>query len=659
MQVRVSRAPRGAALVLLVASAGALAQQPAAQAPAVPQRNAAETPAASRDAAGERIIVTGTAVPVALREVGSAVTVIDREAIERRNAAYLQDILREVPGVAVNQAGSFGQLAQVRIRGAEADHTLVLVDGIEVSAMGQGEFDFSSLMAANIERVEVLRGPQSGLYGSNALAGVINVITRGGEGPLLDAAVEGGSFGTIMGRGAMTLGNRETFLAASGAVRSTTGISAAEAGEEADGDHNITAYLRGGYAIAPFARLDGSFRFVDKDTETDAFDFSGGPLQGLTIDDDSFSATQEVSGGLALTLTPTQNIETVFTGAYAEAELFGGNGDTASFGSRGDRLKLGGRLSLIFDTGAELNHGLAAFADYERETYRNTFPFDPTQVPEQRRSLLGLGAEYRLALFDSLFLKAALRHDENSRFQDATTYSLTGSWVIASTGSRLHASYGKGATNPTFSEQFGFTPGQFVGNPDLLPEEAKSWDIGVEQRFGDAVLVDMTYFSSKLSDEIIALFPTVVNDRGESDRKGVELGARVDLGWVDLGGTYTWLGASDPDGTREVRRPEHQASLDASAEFGPARRGKVNVGVIYNGKMLDTDFREYFTNGFVSKKTALKPFFVVHAAATYRILEQLELFGRVENLLDEEYQEVISYGTPRLSAYGGIRLILP
>jgi vitamin B12 transporter len=561
--------------------------------------------------------------------------------------------------VAVNQAGSFGQLAQVRIRGAEADHTLVLVDGIEVSAIGQGEFDFSSLMAANIERVEVLRGPQSGLYGSNALAGVINVITRGGEGPLLDAAVEGGSFGTIMGRGAMTLGNRETFLAASGAVRSTRGISAAEVGEEPDGDRNITAYLRGGYAIAPFARLDGSFRFVDKDTETDAFDFSGGPLQGRAIDDDSFSDTQEVSGSLALTLTPTQNVETVFTGAYAEAELVGGNGDTASFGSRGDRLKLGGRLSLIFDTGAELGHALTAFADYERETYRNTFPFDPTQAPEQRRAMRGLGAEYRLALFERLFLKAALRHDDSSRFADARTYSLTGSWVIGSTGSRVHASYGKGVTNPTFSEQFGFNPGQFVGNPALLPEEAKGWDIGVEQRFGDAVLVDVTYFSSKLTDEIIALFPTVVNDRGESDRKGVELAARVDLGWLDLGGTYTWLDAADPNGTREVRRPEHQASFDASADFGSEQRGNLNFGVIYNGQMLDTDFRDYFANGFVSQKTALEEFFVLRAAATYRILDQLELFGRVENLLDEEYQEVISYATPGLSAYGGVRVILP
>ena len=606
----------------------------------------------------ERIFVTATASPAQVETIGSALTVIDGAAIERSRAAYLHDLLRGLPGLAVVQTGSFGSPAQVRIRGAEGNHTLVLVNGIEVSSIGQSEFDFGTLLAASIDRVEVLRGPQSGLYGSNALGGVINVITRGGEGPLLDAAIEAGSYETIMARGAMTLGDRERFLAASGVLRSTGGFSSARAGDEPDGDRNLTAYLRGGTPIGPALRLDGSLRLVDRHGEADAFDFSGGPQQGLPIDDDSFSDTQELSGGLALRIAPTEAVSALLSAAYNRFEMAGGNGDVGAYGNTGDRLKVGGRLSLSFTTGG-LRHALTAFTDYEREEYRNTFPTSPDQAAEQAREILGLGAEYRLDLFDTLFLKAALRHDENSRFQDATTYGLTASWVIGGGGTRLHASYGKGVTNPTFTEQFGFFPGQFIGNPDLLPEHATGFDIGLEQRLGTAVLLDVTYFSSTLEDEIVDRFPTVVNDVGRSEREGVELAARLDLGAIDLGAAYTYLAASDPDGTPEVQRPEHQASLDAAAAFGPQRRGTVSLGAFYNGGMVDNDFRNYFTNGFVAEKTRLAGHLVARLAGSYRIGQRLELFGRVENLFDEEYEEVIGYGTPGLSAYGGLRVTIP
>jgi vitamin B12 transporter len=605
------------------------------------------------------ILVTGSAIPVARTKIGSALTVIERERIERREGASLHDILREVPGLAVSQAGSFGGLAQVRIRGAEGNHTLVLVDGIEVSAVGTSEFDFSSLLAANVERVEVLRGPQSGLYGSNALAGVINVITRGGDGPLLDAAGEAGSFGTVLARGALTLGRRESFLTASSAVRFTNGFSSARNGSEDDGDRTVTAYLRGAHRLSRIVRIEGSLRFVDKDSATDGFDFSGGPLQGLAVDDESYSDTRQVSGGLAVTLTPTRNIEAVLSGSYSDYELVGGFDDLAGFGDIGDRLKLGGRLTLSFDTGQALGHGLTVFVDSERETYRNTFPVDPTQVSAQSRDLLGVGAEYRLDLWDRVFLKAALRHDDNSRFADATTYSLTGAWAIAGTATRLHASYGKGVANPTFTEQFGFIPGQFVGNRALRPETAEGFDLGVEQRLGPAVLLDLTYFESRLEDEIVGRFPTVVNEAGTSERRGVEVSARADLGWLDVSGAYTWLKANDVDGTREVLRPEHQASLSASARFGPGERGRLDLGAFYNGGMFDTDYRDYFNNGFVAGKALLDAHLVARLAGSYRLTEMLELFGRVENLFDARYEEALGYATPGLSAYGGLRVIIP
>src|SRR5690606_26071918 len=247
------------ATLMLAISPPALAQAPVSQ-PADMD---------SDDSEHVLIVVTGTATPVEYEKIGNAMTIIGGEAIEARGTAYLQDVLREVPGVAVNQGGSFGSQTQVRIRGAEGNHVLVLVDGIEVSAIGSGEFDFSSLLANNIDRVEVLRGPQSGLYGSNALAGVINVITRGGDAPAFDAAIEYGSFDSRLARAGVTLGDRETFLSASGIYRETDGFSSAANGTEADGDRNLTLYLRGGARLDDRARLDATLRIVDKHTDTD------------------------------------------------------------------------------------------------------------------------------------------------------------------------------------------------------------------------------------------------------------------------------------------------------------------------------------------------------------------------------------------------------
>jgi vitamin B12 transporter len=642
--------------LLLTTSTAALAQDPVAQAG---ETETDEVQVEHSNGTANTIVVTGSAVPVEQQKIGNTLTVIDGSAIETKRTAYLQDILREVPGVAVNQGGSFGALTQVRIRGAEGNHVLVLIDGIEVAAAGSGEFDFSSLLASNIERVEVLRGPQSGLYGSNALAGVINVITKGGDGPAFDAEAEYGTFDSKFGRAGVTLGDRATYISANAMYRQTDGFSNAEIGTEDDGDENLTLYLRGGARLADMARLDGSLRFVDKETQTDGFDFSGGPLQGLAVDDDSYSNTQDWSGGLALTLEPVERWENVFSVAYSNGESVGGSRGADTFGSEGDRLNLAARSTYSFgDT--EFMHHVTGFIEHEKEGYRNTFPFDPSQDLRLERGMLGYGAEYRLDIAQTVFLRAAIRHDDNDAFDDATTFSLAGSWVIPPSGTRVHASYGTGVTNPTFLEQFGFVPGQFVGNPNLAPEKAKGFDVGVEQRlFDDKLLLDATYFNSTLQDEIVSVFPSVENDIGESDREGVELSARVNLGWLSFGGSYTYLNADDPDGTEEVRRPTNQGSFDVTGHVGPQDRASFSAGLIYNGRMLDNDFRDYFNNGFVAEKTPLDAYTVVRLAAGYKVTDTLELFGRLENVFDDEYEELISNATPGRAVYAGVRFVVP
>ncbi|MFC3100453.1 TonB-dependent receptor plug domain-containing protein [Altererythrobacter lauratis] len=618
----------------------------------------AAIPAAAQNAPPEQepIVVTGSALPVPAPRIGSSLTVIGNADITRRGDTDVIDLLRAVPGLAVSQPGGVGQLAQVRIRGAEGNHTLVLIDGIEVAPVGNGEFDFSTLLTGAIDRIEVLRGPQGGLYGSNALGGVINIVTRGGDGPAFAAAMEAGSFGTVMGHAATAIGNRETFLAATAQYRRTDGISAAAIGTERDGDRNASLNLRGGAALATGVRLDAMLRAVDKRTQTDGFDFSGGPLQGLAVDDESYSDTRDIAAGATLALAPMEGWDAALSASYSFGRLTGGADGADFFGDRGARLRISARSGYAFaSSGGDAVHRITVFADYETERYRNTFPFAPEQIPVQRRSMAGLGAEYRVDLFDQVFLRASARHDDNEDFADATTVALTAAWQLPGTGTRLHSSFGTGVTNPTFTEQFGFNPGTFVGNPDLRPEKARGFDFGVEQRVADWLLVDATWFTATLRDEIVSLFPTVVNDAGRSRRHGVEVSGRMDLGWFGLAGSFTRLSARDPDGTREVRRPRHQASLDAHAQIGA---GRIAVGAVYNGRMLDTDFRDFFVD-FAATKTPLDRLVLLRLAGSLRVSDRLEVTARVENLLDETYQQAISYGAPGRAAYAGLRVVIP
>jgi len=647
-------------LLLVWASSAALALVPGEQSRKPDAETHARIEGTDAELDSGPIVVTGTATPVEREKIGNTLTVIEGETIETRHTAYLQDVLREMPGLAVNQSGSFGALTQVRIRGAEGNHVLVLVDGIDASAAGSGEFDFSSMLANNIDRVEVLRGPQSGLYGSNALAGVINVITKGGNASLLDTSVEHGTFDSIFARAGVSMGDRDTFLSANAIYRETSGFSSAAIGTEDDGDRNVTLYLRGGAKLADIARVDGSLRYVDKQTETDGFDFSGGPLQGVAVDDDSYTNTQLSSGGLALTVEPIERWESVFSAAYSNDDAVGGSLGADIFGSEGDRLTLAARSTIGFGASADAAHHVTVFVEREEEGYRNTFPFDPSQDPRLERDMLGYGAEYRLDLADTVFLRVAVRHDDNDAFEDATTFSLAGSWVNAPSGTRLRASYGTGVTNPTFFEQFGFVPGQFVGNPDLTPEKAEGFDFGAEQRlFEDKVLLDVTYFHATLEDEILNAFPSVTNDIGESDRQGVEFTARINLGAISFGGSYTYLDASDPDGTDEVQRPQNQASFDVTGRFGQEDRTSFSAGLIYNGDKLDSDYRNYYNNGFVAEQTPLGGYMLFRLSATHKLTDELEVFGRLENAFDEAYEETISYGTPGRAFYAGLRFVLP
>ncbi|HEV7691646.1 MAG TPA: TonB-dependent receptor [Hyphomonadaceae bacterium] len=660
--------------------AGASLAAPAFAQSAVP-------PATAEDA--EAIIVTGSALPVEQDKVGYSLTVVSSELIEDQGYSYVPDVLRQVPGLAVNQAGSPGSLTQVRIRGAEGNHTLVLLDGVDVSSADQGETDLSTLLSGDIDRIEVLRGPQSGLYGSNALAGVINLITRRKiDGDYVNFDVEGGeqnTFGLLASAG---FGNGEDYASTGFQVRTSDGydVSASTTAQgvptvglggvsgDKEGNEIATLYLRGGKAFGDTFRIDGFARYLDKHTEMDGQAFND-PIPGRTYDDattlDLKSYLLAGSGTLSLM---DGRWETIASASLTRDER---RGDLTSFpfflpgvtptpadlavpldpnGADATRAKIALQSTYEFGADGFVSY-VTGFAENKQETFKNACPgfCSPEQRPKQTRELTGVGVQYRAEILSQFYLFATARHDANDSFDDADTYSVAASWVVPNTGTRPHASIGTGVTNPTFTEQFGFDPGSFVGNPNLVPEEATGWDAGIEQTlFDNRLIADLTYFQSTLEHEIFTAFgpppnflSTSQNRAADSDRSGLELSVRYnptdDIGFI---GSWTNLDATEPAGI-ETRRPENQGSLDATwrVNGGPMQ---LNLGVTYNGEQVDTDFGTFL-------RTAQDPYTLVRLGLSYQLTDGVEIYGRVENLTDERYEEVIGFlGSPR-AAYIGLR----
>ena len=603
----------------------------------------------------DEITVVASRLPVQSYASGRAVTVLDREQISELGYRYAVDLLQFVPGVSVNRAGGYGGVAQVRIRGAEANHSVVLIDGIDVSAAVTGEFDFSSLLSADIERIEVLRGPQSGVFGSNALGGVISVTTRRPQtGFESDMSIEVGDDRLREGSISVSGGSTQVL----GRLNYTQRRSKFDLSEddtlaqEKDQDDNQT--LSGRLLISPGETfsLAISGRYVSKDTDTEGFDFSGGPLQGLAVDDESRSKTNDWSLGAVGTMRLAQDRSlTRLSVSQSESKL-----DAFFFGNQSEReqWRLDSRWQWQM---ASQNQATTGFIEQEKESFRNLYPFDASQRAKQTRKLVGFGVEHRLDVGEHWYINGVLRRDENDDFSDITTYALDGSYRV-SANTRVHMSYGKGVTNPTFFEQFGSVPDRFEGNAALKPESSQGWDVGVEHQWQDGVwFADLTYFKADLEDEIISVFPSVANSPGTSQRQGVEFTTRFqpNVSTV-LNLSYTYTDASQP-GAKEVRRPKHSGAASFAYRFA-ADRAQFTANVTFDGKMYDQDFRNFFNNGFVSEQVALDSVMLVSLGLDFSINAAWQVHVRVENLFDERYQEVLSYRAPGRAVAAGVRLTL-
>ena len=590
---------------------------------------------------------------VRLEDYAGSLSIITDDDMDARQVRDVVDVLRDVPGVAVSSVA--GQ-TQLRLRGSEANHVLVLVDGIEVSDPFAGEFDAGTLQAEIGSRIEVLRGPQSALYGSDAIGGVIAYDSGHIDG--FSARLEGGTNNTINAATRIGTSGERWQASLSGVVVSTDGEPNARGGSRDIGRDSYTLSGKGSVAIAPDFELRAVGRFVRTEGDFNDSDFdTTSPTFGFVIDspDTRFEseAIYTLVGARLETLDGSWTHDLSGQIADIARDTFGPFGRTS--GSDGDRLK----ASYVSAAKLGDGHNLTLAADWERERFRNDDPFDFAFSGRRAIENVGLSAEYRYS-GPGVDLSGAIRRDINDHFADATTFRLGAGYDVGGS-TRLRAAYGAGIKNPGFFELFGFFDGRFIGNEDLTPEKSESWEVGIDQSVaGGALKLSATYFNSRLKDEIFTTFPapdfvaTPANRDTLSKQKGVELSASAQLGpQVTLDAAYTYLDAKE-NGVEEVRRPGNIASAVLTWR-APGDTGSATLIVRHNGATDDVAFTD---PSFIPVIERLGSYTLVNFAAEAKLTNRISAFGRIENLFDENYEQVFSFVSPGRTAIAGLRITL-
>lgn len=583
--------------------------------------------------AEDDVVVTANRIPTPTASLGSAVTVIDGEDLRRRQIREVQDVLREVPGLAVSQTGGPGRATAVRMRGMEGHHTLLLIDGVEVAdpSQSQQSYDFGHLMVTDIERIEIVRGPQSTLYGADAIGGVINIITRRGSGaPRVTGQVEAGGYATRRaGAGVSGATDRLRYSADVGYDK-TSGFSAADernGNTEEDGYENRRFNGSLGVAVTDWLDLDATVRAMDADVEYDTW------AGGQAVDSDDSMDQRERSGRLAATIdTLGGDLQHMVAASLSSTkrDLYAGGVQTSFYD--GERDKLEYQATWTATDAVTLIAGL----EQEREEAETSGGIDASV-----KTRAGYADLQTALLDDRLFLTVGGRLDDHDEAGHHDTYRATAAYFLDATGTRLHASWGTGFRAPSLFELYAAT----WGNPDLKPETSRGWDVGVEQTlWQDRVVADVTFFRNDTED-LIQWQPTGYTNIASTRAFGLETSLQVAVTeTLRTRATYTYTESRNGQtGQILARRPKHQGALGVDWEpLEDLRTGLDMTAAVHN---YDSATGRH-----------LGGYAVFGLTADYAVTESATVFGRVENLLDQQYQEVDTYGTAGRTAYFGLRI---
>lgn len=617
-------------------------------------------PAMAEEAPGE-IVVSILRTPVESERVSSTVTVLDQAALDAAQPLAVTDVLLRTPGISMSRNGGYGTTTSLRIRGADAGQSVMVLDGMRLSdpSSTAGGFGFASLFIDDAERVEILRGPQSILWGSDAIGGVVNVTTRKPTKALEGSfALEGGSNETVSARAGVggTSDLVDWRLAAS--TFTTDGISARSNGTEDDGFRRNAASGNVTVKLAPDVSLDLRGYWADSRNDFD----------GTSGDSRSYGTTKEWSGyaGLNFALFDGKLVNRV---AVLQGETDRENFDPTrsirqiNFDAHGRVRRFEYQGTYTYSDALQIVFG----AEREEQRMTTASPGNnatPYTLDPHSADTDSVYAQVRLTPLDGLALDGGVRRDDQSLFGGNTVFSAGGVYTPNDGQSLIRASYDEGYKAPSLYQLF-----SSYGNADLSPEKARGWEVGVEQGLGEVLRATATWFERDTDNLIdFAYCPTsgtlpeacyvpgtdttrfgYYANVNRSHAQGLELGASARWNVLFAQGNYSWIEAEDRTadsstyGRQLARVPRHLANIEGGVEMPSGLRA--SVAARYSGRSYNS----------ASSDVVLDDYWLVDLRAQYRIADSLTLYGRVENVADKHYETASGYGALGRTVYLGIR----
>ncbi len=616
----------------------------------------------------KKIIVTGTKTWIDAERLGSSVTVIDGEEIERSGEKDIASVLSRVPGFNVAGTGSRGGNSSIFVRGGQSDYNLVMINGVQINQAGGG-FDISSLTTENIEKIEIIKGAHSSLYGSDAASSVINIITKRGSGKIRKTGSVALGFraedAMILEHSASVSGSLERlgyFLSHQRIV--DEGIF------EINNDYknnNFTANLN----LEASDSLNFSFFSIYRNSKFEFPTGGAGDRFDAFADPDSQTKEKSLVTGSDIVFSPTDWWENWFKIGYAslDRESYDGpepaelDGFESVFDTLDKRISLeyGSSFFADFD---QISSVTSAGFEYEKESFK-------TDSLNKSRKNYAFYAQNNFAVFKTFFVTAGIRYDDNESFGSEWSPSVFAKWKIRESGTEIRGGVSKGIKEATFFENFS-AAFETIPNPDLKPEETLTAEIGVKQPlFGNAVELDLSFFQNEFKNIIAYSFTPFENGTNyENISRAKSKGAETSIRFypsdaLTLSAAYTYVetdvtddgGLGSPsfsEGEKLIRIPEHSFSFNAGYSrnaFG------FNLSGNYVGSRDDVDWSE-----FPSTRVKNDSFFIVDAAASYEIslksfVDKIRLFSRVNNLFNKDYEDVFGFSSPGFSMISGVSVV--